>query len=71
MKADIPASEVMRIYRRLNKVYHQILKEGRYVLRIQFSVWETESREDAYRLASCLPSDKTRIKIYRIVEEES
>jgi DNA-binding transcriptional ArsR family regulator len=70
MKADIPASEVMRIYRRLNKVYHQILEEGRYALRIQFSVWETETKEDAYRLASCLPSDKTRIKIYKIIEVE-
>jgi hypothetical protein len=71
MKADIEDSERRAIYRRLNRAYHQILKEGRHALRIQMSVWEIESREDAYRLASCLPSDKTRIKIYRIVGEES
>jgi hypothetical protein len=71
MKADIEDSERRAIYRRLKRAYHQILKEGRYALRIQMSVWEIESREDAYRLASCLPSDKTRIKIYRIVGEES
>jgi CRISPR/Cas system-associated endoribonuclease Cas2 len=70
MKSKIDDGERRAIYRRLNKAFHDILKQGRYALRVQMSVWETETKEDAYRLASCLPSDKTRVKIYRILGEE-
>jgi hypothetical protein len=70
LKYEPKDNERRTIYNRLNKVYHQILKEGRYAMRIQMSVWILENREDAYRLASCLPPDKTRIKIFKVVEEE-
>lgn len=65
---DTDSAELRRIYRQLEKTYHQILKEGRWAERIQKSVWKFESREDALRMASILES-MAKVRVFRVQEE--
>jgi hypothetical protein len=69
LKYEPKDNERRTIYNRLNKVYHRILQEGRFIVRIQQSVWITEKKEDALMLASYLPDNKAKIKIFKILEE--
>jgi hypothetical protein len=66
----LSSSERVQLYREMNRVARDIMKNGRLVERVQMSVWKLEDKEDAYRLASVLPESITKIKIYRVVGEE-
>jgi DNA-binding Lrp family transcriptional regulator len=66
---DVPASERAMVYYRLNKAIKEIEGEGGRVVRLQRSVIMTETEEDARRLASCLPKDRSKVWVFRVVEE--
>jgi hypothetical protein len=68
-RAKLSDSEWRRLYREIEKAYHQILREGRWAERIQRSVWKFENREDALRIASILPESMAKIRIFRVLEE--
>jgi DNA-binding transcriptional ArsR family regulator len=70
LDSKIPKSERVTIYRKLNKVYHQLLREGVYVERIQMSVWKVQGKENAQKLASVLPEHATKIRIFEVLGEE-
>jgi DNA-binding transcriptional ArsR family regulator len=65
------SSERRQVYRRLNRVYHQLLKEGVYVERILTSTWLVLGKENVQRLASVLPEHDAKIKIYEVRREIS
>jgi hypothetical protein len=69
MTPKVPLSIRRTIYNRLNSAMDAIRREGRRVERIQLSVIMTEKREDAEKLASCLPQDGANVRIFRVLEE--
>ena len=70
LDSKILGSERRQIYRRLRRAYKRLLEDGVYVERVQMSVWKLEGRENAYKLASALPKDKAKIRIYKVLEGE-
>jgi DNA-binding transcriptional ArsR family regulator len=70
MDSHIKGYDRLQIYRKLRKAEHDLLKQGILVERIQMSVWEVETKEAALKLVSCLPENKTKVRIYRVLEEE-
>jgi len=67
--SGLNVKERVAIYRKLSKECNRLLEEGVHVKHVQKSVLEVQGRENAYKLASILPKDKTKIKIYRVLEE--
>jgi DNA-binding Lrp family transcriptional regulator len=66
---DVPASERAMVYYRLNKAIKEIGAEGGRVVRLQRSVMLAETKGAAERLASCLPKDRSKVWIFRVLEE--
>ena len=70
IKDDISDSERVTIYRRLRKAQEEIIKSGAICERIQMSVWRVQGKHNALLLASAIPEARSRIRIFRILEEE-
>jgi hypothetical protein len=69
MGPEVPASARRVAYYRLNEAISAIRREGRRVERRLPSVIVTETKEDAEKLASCLPRDGATVEIFRVLKE--
>jgi len=70
IQKNIGPSKRVAIYRKLIKAQKEILKNGGEVERLQLSVWKVKGRQNALTLASVIPEEHAKIKIYKIAGEE-
>jgi len=70
IKNEMKSVSRRTIYRKLRKAVQEIIKNGGHVERIQMSVWKVRGRHNALLLASCIPETHSRIRVFKIVEEE-
>jgi ribosomal protein L18 len=66
ISADISSRERMKIYRTLNRIYHQLVSKGVEAERIQLSVWLVEGRDNALWLANAIPRDIAKVEVYEV-----
>jgi len=68
---DISAKSHRRtkIYRTLNRIYHQLVSKGVEAERIQLSVWLVRGRENALWLAKVIPRDIAKVEVYEVSEK--
>jgi DNA-binding Lrp family transcriptional regulator len=69
MGPEVPASARRVAYYRLNEAISAIRREGRRVERRWPSIIMTETKEDAEKLASCLPRDGATVEIFKVLKE--
>jgi DNA-binding Lrp family transcriptional regulator len=69
LKPEVPAAVRRVAYYRLNEAISAIRREGRRVERRWPSIIVTETKEDAEKLASCLPRDGATVEIFKVLKE--
>jgi DNA-binding Lrp family transcriptional regulator len=69
LKPEVPAAVRRVAYYRLNEAIAAIRREGRRVDRRWPSIIVTETKEDAEKLASCLPRDGATVEIFKVLKE--
>jgi hypothetical protein len=68
LDSKIDPSERRQVYRRLNRVYCELLEKGVYIQRVLRSAWLVQGKENMEKLASTLPKHIAKIKIYKVYD---
>jgi CRISPR/Cas system-associated endoribonuclease Cas2 len=69
IRENIGAGKRRAIYRKLQKAASEIIKAGGEVERLQMSVWRVKGRQNALLLASAVPEECSRLRIFKITSE--
>jgi CRISPR-associated endonuclease Cas2 len=68
IKESIGDSARRAVYRRLLKAQEEIIRSGAMCERIQMSVWRVQGRRNALLLASVIPEEHARIRVFKVTE---